>query len=185
MATSSSPDSTPVLKRKSIALNPVSESGGEKKFRRTTVKPKSKKGGEGKEEKKEKEKKQKKVSKKGGSPKPPKPEIKHVAVVVPDHEQFDVQSIDQLEKAKQYLHLMGYAMLRNVLTKEEIVIALDLFWSYFEQACAGLDRNLAATWTNHHFPGIFSVGILKFYGTSCFFFAFPPHPAPTQTSFSL
>ena len=71
---------------------------------------------------------------------------------------------DQLSSASQYLEVEGYVVIEDIYSEEELEGLENLFWEALESQNSKINRNDVTSWTNSHFPGEFSTGIMTYYG---------------------
>ncbi len=73
-------------------------------------------------------------------------------------------SVDEMEKALDYLKKEGYVRIKGVLSGEEVKEGTNLFWEFMENLGTGIKRDDLATWVNDNWPNTFSNGIIDQYG---------------------
>lgn len=112
------------------------------------------------EEKKEEKKKEKKKAEKKGK-KAGKEKIDHCAILA---RRYNIHDPVALASGLQVLHEKGYAVFSDMVTAEQLKVLIDYFWEYMEAACPKVKRSVPSTWSNTNWPGLFSVGIFKYYG---------------------
>ena len=64
----------------------------------------------------------------------------------------------------EYMDENGFAVVANVLSREETNTAIGLIWDYLEELGTGIDRNDVATWDNDRWPTAVHGGILPSHG---------------------
>eukprot|EP00494_Astrolonche_serrata_P030255 UN30522 len=68
------------------------------------------------------------------------------------------------QKAVKYLENEGYVVFKQVLKKEEIETATNLFWKWLENLCPGVKRDQPDTWNHKNWPADKDNGIISEYG---------------------
>lgn len=72
--------------------------------------------------------------------------------------------LQEKEKWMGFLKDHGYAVVQEVISKEEVQQAKDLFWEWLEALGSGIDRKDPETWIDANWPGSGSVGFFVSYG---------------------
>lgn len=64
----------------------------------------------------------------------------------------------------KFLQENGFVVIANVINKQQINHAFELFWKWLKNANFGWQRSDIKTWTNETFPGYLKTGIMYKYG---------------------
>lgn len=74
---------------------------------------------------------------------------------------FSVHNQEQIEQGIEHLNEQGYAVFSDILTSEEIISNIDLFWEYLEHLSTPYEirRDDTKTW-DIAWPGLTHVGIM-------------------------